>query len=921
MTSTLVVRKLFTRRLTPLKIAAIYVLVGGLWILFSDKLLSVSVKNPQLLTELQTFKGWFYVVVTAFLLYALIGRSMAALQQSEAALRESAEHFRQLAENIREVFWLKSLETNQIIYVSPAYEEIWGRNRNSVYEQAMSWSDAIHPEDRERVLSAFEKQLWGEGDYSQEYRIVRPDGEVRWICDRAFPIYNRVGKVYRLAGIAEDITERHQTLAALQKLNEELDLRVQEQTSELRQALERLEVEMLERQRAESAVKAAYHDLEIKVEQRTLELREANASLTEQIKERTRAEAAVGQSQEKLQAIIDNSTAVIYLKDSEGRFMLINCQFESLFHVTREQVIGKTDYDVFPKDLADAFQVNDRRVIDSGEVIKIEEDAPQHDGLHTYISIKFPLYDATHSLYAVGGISTDITERKQAEQKLRDSEHRFRSVFEQAPFAIQLFTPDGFLEQTNQAWEQMWGTTRDTSAGYNLLHDRQAEGMGHLPYFQKAFAGESVTLPPVYYDPTLSNNPGRPRWIEVHLYSVKDEAENVQEVVLMTRDISDRKQTELALQSSEERFRRAILDAPLPIMLHGEDGEVVQINQTWTELTGYTHSDIPTIADWTEKAYGSRKEVVQADIERLYNLDRRISEGEYTVTTRNGEAQIWEFYSAPLGRLSDGRRLVISTAIDITKRKQAEAEIRQLNETLEQRVAERTAQLEEANQQLEAFAYSIAHDLRAPLRGMQGLAEALLEDYSKCLDALGQEYTHHLVSSAQRLDNLINDLLTYSRLSRAELRLSIVDLNLVMSEAMTQVEAELKQQQATVTLLSVLPKVRGHRTTLVQVVTNLLTNAIKFVENTQPQVQIWAETQDEWVQLWVADNGIGILPEHQQRIFRVFERLHGIETYSGTGIGLAIVQKGVERMGGQVGVESELGKGSRFWFKLRSEHC
>jgi PAS domain S-box-containing protein len=389
----------------------------------------------------------------------------------------------------------------------------------------------------------------------------------------------------------------------------------------------------------------------------------------------------------------------------------------------------------------------------------------------------------------------------------------------------------------------------------------------------------------------------------------------------MTRDISDRKQTELALQSSEERFRRAILDAPLPIMLHGEDGEVVQINQTWTELTGYTHSDIPTIADWTEKAYGSRKEVVQADIERLYNLDRRISEGEYTVTTRNGEAQIWEFYSAPLGRLSDGRRLVISTAIDITKRKQAEAEIRQLNETLEQRVAERTAQLEEANQQLEAFAYSIAHDLRAPLRGMQGLAEALLEDYSKCLDALGQEYTHHLVSSAQRLDNLINDLLTYSRLSRAELRLSIVDLNLVMSEAMTQVEAELKQQQATVTLLSVLPKVRGHRTTLVQVVTNLLTNAIKFVENTQPQVQIWAETQDEWVQLWVADNGIGILPEHQQRIFRVFERLHGIETYSGTGIGLAIVQKGVERMGGQVGVESELGKGSRFWFKLRSEHC
>ncbi len=859
MTTTLVVRKLLTRRLTPFKIAAIYVLVGGLWILFSDQLLSVLVKNEQLLTELQTFKGWFYVSVTAGMLYALIRRSVVALQQSEATVRSSAEQFRQLAENIREVFWLKCLETNQIIYVSPAYEEIWGRSCESLYEQAMSWIDAIHPDDRDSLqdsyasrLSGFDKQLWEEGDYCQEYRIVRPDGEVRWIRDRGFPIYNRSGQVYRLAGIAEDITERQQTLSTLQRLNEELR-----------------------------------------------------------------------QSQENLQAVIDNTTAVIYLKDLEGRFMLINRQFESLFHVTREQVIGKTDYGVFPKDLADAFQANDRRVIDSGEVLKIEEVAPQHDGLHTYISIKFPLYDATHSLYAVGGISTDITERKQAEQKLRDSEYRFRSVFEQAPFPIQLFTPDGFLEQSNQAWEQMWETTRDTTAGYNLLHDQQAEAMGHLPYFHKAFAGETVTLPPVYYDPALSNNQGRPRWIEVHLYSVKDEAENVQEVVLMTRDISDvydelrlRKQAEQHLQLSEERFRRAILNAPLPIMLHAEDGKVAQINQTWTELAGYTHSDIPTIADWTEKAYGSRKELIQEDIERLYNLDRRLSEGEYTITTRNGEKRIWEFYSAPLGRLSDGRRLAVSTAIDITERKKAEAEIRQLNETLEQRIVERTTQLEEANQELEAFAYSIAHDLRAPLRGMQGLAEALLEDYGNSLDALGQEYAYHIVTSAQRMDELIHDLLAYSRLSRTELTLCTVDLNLVVSEAMIQLEADLKQQQATVTLLSVLPKVLGHRTTLVQVITNLLTNAIKFVENTQPQVQIWAETQDDWVQLWIADNGVGIAPEHQQRIFRVFERLHGIETYPGTGIGLAIVQKGIERMGGEVGVESQPGKGSQFWLKL-----
>ncbi|MBD0310012.1 MAG: CHASE3 domain-containing protein, partial [Microcoleus sp. T1-bin1] len=184
-----------------------------------------------------------------------------------------------------------------------------------------------------------------------------------------------------------------------------------------------------------------------------------------------------------------------------------------------------------------------------------------------------------------------------------------------------------------------------------------------------------------------------------------------------------------SLELTKERFRRAILDAPLPIMLHAENGEVLQINGAWTELSGYQHSEIPTIEDWTEKAYHSRKSVVKADIDRLHQLNARISEGEYMIATASGETRVWDFYSAPLGKLSDGRSLVISTAIDVTARKQAEAEIRMLNATLERRVELRTTQLQAANEELEAFTYTVAHDLRAPLRGMQGLAEALLEDY------------------------------------------------------------------------------------------------------------------------------------------------------------------------------------------------
>ncbi|MGB7892630.1 MAG: CHASE3 domain-containing protein [Microcoleus sp.] len=409
-----------------------------------------------------------------------------------------------------------------------------------------------------------------------------------------------------------------------------------------------------------------------------------------------------------------------------------------------------------------------------------------------------------------------------------------------------------------------------------------------------------------------------------------------------------------SLQLTEERFRLAILNAPLPIMLHAENGEVLQINCAWTELSGYEYSEIPTIEDWTEKAYHSRKSLVQADIDRLHQLNARISEGEYMIATASGESRIWDFYSAPLGQLSDGRSLVISTALDVTARKQAEAEIRMLNATLERRVELRTNQLQAANEELEAFTYTVAHDLRAPLRGMQGLAEALLEDYRDILDELGKEYAQQIVNSGQQLEELIQDLLAYSHLSRTNLSLQVLDLESVVAEAIAMVKADAKSRHAQISVQSQLPAVIAHRVTLVQVIANLLTNAIKFVEGASPQLQIWAEelelpqegetdtdtagelerqTVGQWensqllmaspllpvpiIRLWVEDNGIGIALEHQKRIFRVFERLHGIESYPGTGIGLAIVKKGVDRMGGQVGVESQLGQGSRFWIQLR----
>jgi signal transduction histidine kinase len=246
------------------------------------------------------------------------------------------------------------------------------------------------------------------------------------------------------------------------------------------------------------------------------------------------------------------------------------------------------------------------------------------------------------------------------------------------------------------------------------------------------------------------------------------------------------------------------------------------------------------------------------------------------------------------------------------------ARVRDSQHALEEQVRNRTAELEERNDELEGFGYSISHDLRAPLRAMQGFSQALLEDASDRLDAGGREYAERIVAGAQRMDQLIQDLLAYSRVSRADLRLIPVPLAPIARTVVTEMGESLRAREAVVRVEDPLPVVLGHPATLSQVLTNLLGNALKFVpaERT-PQLRVRAETDTDRTRIWVEDNGIGIAAEHRDRIFRVFERLHGGDDYPGTGIGLAIVRKAVERMGGQVGVESTPGQGSRFWVELQ----
>jgi PAS domain S-box-containing protein len=274
-----------------------------------------------------------------------LAQENSRLREQQKALEESEQRFRQLAENINEVFWMFDVQKTRPLYISPAYEAIWGRPFESLYQQPLSYLEAVHPQDRDRVLAMMERQRQGT-PAAEEYRILRPDGSIRWIRDRGFPITDAAGHVYRVAGVAEDITEQRH------------------------------------------------------------------------------AEKALRDSEQRLNAIIDNSPAIIFLKDAHGCYLLVNRAFERYSGLDRKQIEGRTDHDLFPKEVADAFVADDRLILHKGTAIQDEDVAIFGGVSYTFISIKFPLYDGSGVPSALCGIATDITDRKRAEEALKEADRR-----------------------------------------------------------------------------------------------------------------------------------------------------------------------------------------------------------------------------------------------------------------------------------------------------------------------------------------------------------------------------------------------------------------------------------------------------------------------------------------------------------------
>lgn len=377
---------------------------------------------------------------------------------------------------------------------------------------------------------------------------------------------------------------------------------------------------------------------------------------------------------------------------------------------------------------------------------------------------------------------------------------------------------------------------------------------------------------------------------------------------LISREIARRRQMDRDLRASEARYR-VLFDRNLAAIARTRrDGVVFDCNAAMVRLLGCA----------------SREEVLGMNATQFYAepADRErlmaglgpgdgVVDREVRFRRKNGDL-IWVSMTF-IEYEEGGQPFFEAVVLDVSDRKQASRQIEELNAAL----ARQNQDLIAANQELDAFSYSISHDLRAPLRSMQGFSEALLEDYGDRLDATGRDYAERIVGAGRQMDTLVQDLLAYSRLVRAEVTPVPVALESAVDEAIAPLEREIKERGGEIVVERPLGRVLGHRVVLGQIVTNLLANAVKFTKpGTPPQVCVRSERREGALRLWVEDHGIGIAPKHQERIFRAFERLHGVQEYPGTGIGLAIVQKGAARLGGRTGVESEVGLGSRFWVEL-----
>lgn len=517
-------------------------------------------------------------------------------------------------------------------------------------------------------------------------------------------------------------------------------------------------------------------------------------------------------------------------------------------------------------------------------------------------------------------LEEEIGAREQVEAMLRENQRRYVGLVGAAMDAIISTDAEQRIVLFNNAAETLFRRPAATVMGAPVEHLMPERFRAAHREQVRQFAGADTTTRAMGQLGTLWGLRANGEEFPIEASISKVHVGGQWQFTVILRDITERKEAEERLRESERRFRLMSDAAPVLIWTSGIDKGCTWFNRPWLEFTGRTLAQ--------EVGSGWVVGVHSDDVEhclRTYTtaFDRREPFAmEYRLRRHDGEYRWVYDKGVPWAEAGRGFSGYIGSCFDVTERKRAEAAMRQLNQDLERRVAERTAELTHANEallqsneELRQFAFIASHDLQTPLRSIAGFAQLLQKDYRGRLDAHADELIGHVVDSAKHMYRLIHDLLVYVRVDTRAQSFVPIGIRQVFDDVVGTLASSIHDAGAKVSR-GALPVVPGDRGQLTQLLQNLIGNALKYHDGRPPRVQVSAERQgQEWV-FSVRDNGIGIAAKHQGRIFEIFRRLHTQEAYPGTGIGLAVCRRIVERHGGRIWVESAPGQGSIFHFTL-----
>jgi len=510
--------------------------------------------------------------------------------------------------------------------------------------------------------------------------------------------------------------------------------------------------------------------------------------------------------------------------------------------------------------------------------------------------------------------SDDITASREAEESLRWS----KDILLQAQEIAHLGSWDLDLAGNRLTWSdevyRIFGLQpREFAATYEAFLDRvHPEDRAKVDAAYTGSLRENRDRYDIEHRVVRKDN-GEVRIVHERCLHFRDAGGSITRSSGMVQDITERRQGEDALRESEERLKLLIDHAPAALAMFDRDMRYLYLSHRWCEnfglegrnLTGVSHYDVfPEIPDNWREAHrrGLAGEVVRAEADRFERADG-------SVQWLRWEIRPWLDSQREVGG-------IVIFSEEITARKEAEEKIRRLNDELEERVKERTAELEATNKELESFCYSVSHDLRAPLRGLSGFASILQEDYGETLDEAAKGYLNRIQSCAVSMGQLIDSLLNLSRVSRTQICRETVNLS-ELAGKITKALSHYEQERNVTSFVQEGITANCDPNLIRIVLTNLLGNAWKYTKNeAHPRIEFGARHLDGEPVYFVRDNGAGFDLTHASQLFKPFHRLHGIGDFEGNGIGLATVERIISRHGGRVWAEAEVGRGAAFYFTL-----